>query len=718
MKQFKNSKIKRVIEYFVIALLSVCINITGYNVATDVVKEEIKQNKFAAAKEVALIGDNYIDNIYKNLYSLLSSNAVKGISSKETTQEKRREYCELLLNEMNSFSLVQSTFEDVGNTSKPIYSVMFKESELCVQSDYGIMDFSLAYTSAFDADHKNYEQWIDSIYSQKGIHYNLISGSKKPNKLMIVYYIPGIDKEVAAVAWLDGGYYKNLFSRFANEGEIISLINGSGKVVFTNIERESFGKDVFLTDSITINGEQYLTNIVDSNFNDFYYITCSNERLYFEKLHSIRTAFIFSYIFCLIVGLLISYLLAVINSKKETELLNKTQQYKKETIESELKNLIIGVKGLNKKEQYNKIMLTENNSKFVLVMFEAYFLEEDKVAYPGEDALKKIDEWIKTKMKFYSDGSDVYFFEIYGDAFVVVQLADKTVSSFAECLKELYIDSKNNFNVELRFIVSKPENNYFKIKDLYNQVMSENLNNLLENDIPVYLYSDEVKRIEEHLYSEELEEKLLAFLNSGYTEQAIEIVEELLKKAKNSSLTSGKFLVSQLIVTLSKVASHGDNISEFNERFEDYYNSTFYYKIHERILNYVRDICESIKPSCSDEDMRNSKINRCKNIKEYIDEHFYDPALNVNAIALKFDVSRSYLSQEFKRAYGENISDYIVKCRIEMAKKLLADGLSNRKIAQMVGFTTEVVYYRAFKKYENITPSEYRTFLSINAKSE
>ena len=64
---------------------------------------------------------------------------------------------------------------------------------------------------------------------------------------------------------------------------------------------------------------------------------------------------------------------------------------------------------------------------------------------------------------------------------------------------------------------------------------------------------------------------------------------------------------------------------------------------------------------------------------------------------------------------GVGISDYIVKCRIDKAKELLKTDMNINQIAQEVGFSSKVVYCRAFKKYENITSTQYRKIVNANA---
>ena len=71
--------------------------------------------------------------------------------------------------------------------------------------------------------------------------------------------------------------------------------------------------------------------------------------------------------------------------------------------------------------------------------------------------------------------------------------------------------------------------------------------------------------------------------------------------------------------------------------------------------------------------------------------------------------NRSYLSTKFKKDTGMIISDYIMKEKIEEAKRLLRyTDKSATAIAAYLGFSSQSHFSNAFHKYTNRSPSEYR----------
>lgn len=83
--------------------------------------------------------------------------------------------------------------------------------------------------------------------------------------------------------------------------------------------------------------------------------------------------------------------------------------------------------------------------------------------------------------------------------------------------------------------------------------------------------------------------------------------------------------------------------------------------------------------------------------------------ITVSDVAEKFCYHKDYLSRFFKRKTGKTIQEYIHSLRISKAKDLLTGTRENIKtIANKVGIADEKYFMRLFKKYEKMTPSEYR----------
>lgn len=100
-------------------------------------------------------------------------------------------------------------------------------------------------------------------------------------------------------------------------------------------------------------------------------------------------------------------------------------------------------------------------------------------------------------------------------------------------------------------------------------------------------------------------------------------------------------------------------------------------------------------------------------ILNYVNTHFNDPNINIMQLALMFEMSTSYLSKTFKKIAGVGLLDYIHSLRIQRAKVLLeTTDKTIKAISEETGYTNSLTMIRAFKRYEGITPSEYKNLAS------
>lgn len=100
-------------------------------------------------------------------------------------------------------------------------------------------------------------------------------------------------------------------------------------------------------------------------------------------------------------------------------------------------------------------------------------------------------------------------------------------------------------------------------------------------------------------------------------------------------------------------------------------------------------------------------------VEEYIRNHLKDD-LSLQVLADVGSFNASYLSRIFKQKYHCNLSDYIARERICLAKELLAN--TNEKInhiAKEVGYNTISSFNRVFRKSEGMAPAEYRAVYHI-----
>jgi len=103
-----------------------------------------------------------------------------------------------------------------------------------------------------------------------------------------------------------------------------------------------------------------------------------------------------------------------------------------------------------------------------------------------------------------------------------------------------------------------------------------------------------------------------------------------------------------------------------------------------------------------------------KNLQQLMEQEkpYLNPNLTLNDLSSKLDISGHNLSEILNTQLNQNFFDFINQYRINEVKKYLEDGskdhLTLLSIALDAGFNSKSGFNLVFKKFMNITPSEYR----------
>ncbi len=101
--------------------------------------------------------------------------------------------------------------------------------------------------------------------------------------------------------------------------------------------------------------------------------------------------------------------------------------------------------------------------------------------------------------------------------------------------------------------------------------------------------------------------------------------------------------------------------------------------------------------------------NRAINtIISYIDDHYRND-ICLNMAANLVSMNPNYFSMLFKKVTGMNFIKYLQHIRIGKAKELLSQpDMKIHEIPELVGFMNEKYFFKVFKEFEGITPSEFK----------
>ena len=103
-----------------------------------------------------------------------------------------------------------------------------------------------------------------------------------------------------------------------------------------------------------------------------------------------------------------------------------------------------------------------------------------------------------------------------------------------------------------------------------------------------------------------------------------------------------------------------------------------------------------------------TKEDKLSEAKRYI-KYNYMMNISVESISALFGFERSYLYRLFKKRYGISVKQYIIDVRMDKAKELLKNGSTVAQAAELVGYSDEFAFSKAFKNHTDMSPLIYKS---------
>lgn len=200
------------------------------------------------------------------------------------------------------------------------------------------------------------------------------------------------------------------------------------------------------------------------------------------------------------------------------------------------------------------------------------------------------------------------------------------------------------------------------------------------------------------------EEQILEYLKNGDLPRLKETLEQILRKnvTKRHSWRGLRQLFERIYRTGSiSLAAHLDERSPV-----DLLNCNIQQMV-EVLMDRFREILSNAGIFTENPDNR-----LIASVCDYIGQH-YAENISLTTVADYVGYSAKYMSRLFKESMNWNLSDYINYVRIEKAKELLrttSEPLDG--IQELVGIPSRTTFLRVFKKFEGITPGQYRKLKS------
>jgi len=285
-------------------------------------------------------------------------------------------------------------------------------------------------------------------------------------------------------------------------------------------------------------------------------------------------------------------------------------------------------------------------------------------------------------------------------------------------LKQIQGQFSDRFGISISVGIGKTTS-FDEISLSYNTARRALLNRLTAGPGCLEFYKEEPNATENYFYPIDQEKIIFNHLHLGMYDKIPDAINIFFLEIKNR-----KYLpIDNIILTLNQfmdsvirylIEKHIDIRKIFDA------DINHYYKLFESefIDNIQNGFMEIFKRIIDFELHRNTESQQPINkILSYIHLNLYN-TFDITALSDSLGLSYSQVRRIFKQEMDENILNYVYKLKIEAANRMLREtDLGVEEIAKNTGFYNRQSFYHFYKKFEGITPNEFRQIRNENSMS-
>lgn len=354
------------------------------------------------------------------------------------------------------------------------------------------------------------------------------------------------------------------------------------------------------------------------------------------------------------------------------------------------------------------------NKKFVVSILKMY---RNGSQLLNEDILKELDMTkvlIKDTLKKILKGN-AYLHDLdENNIAVLIMLPNDSDGDDAaqKLLEQIFEKIYSQYQVRVKIAVGDICNKISEASRSFEQARDAAVYFGREKGKQIIWHKNLVKDDDGYYYSIDLENRLMNAVKAGDSVEVDKYLQMLRDENYEKRLLSSEMLgmfLWELRGTMMKLRNQQEWSEELIEGFNklNAVNDNSFSDSFAEIRDLYMKICDWV-----DNRKKSHNIDLKNKIVEFLEKTYQDPGLSLSGIAEKFNLTESYISQFFKEQTGENFSTCLEKIRMEHACELLQKTeMPINEISSLVGYYSDQVFRRAFKRYHGTTPNEFRTLM-------
>ncbi|WP_120461685.1 response regulator transcription factor [Paenibacillus aceti] len=197
------------------------------------------------------------------------------------------------------------------------------------------------------------------------------------------------------------------------------------------------------------------------------------------------------------------------------------------------------------------------------------------------------------------------------------------------------------------------------------------------------------------------QEEYIKLLIEGKPEPVVEFIESVLPGAFQSSVIQRSDCLN-MAIQLMLSAKDMEDRPDYSEVFAALARINTLHGLIQHVISVVQ------RSLANRENVQQEYSGHVAILIDQVKEH-YAEELSLKTLSQKLDMHPNYLGQLFQQEVGLSFSDYVNQYRIEKATQLLIHtDQKTAEIAASVGYIDTSYFYRQFKKYAGVSPTELR----------
>ena len=142
----------------------------------------------------------------------------------------------------------------------------------------------------------------------------------------------------------------------------------------------------------------------------------------------------------------------------------------------------------------------------------------------------------------------------------------------------------------------------------------------------------------------------------------------------------------------------------YHEVFDIIVKDPVVYRIVQSTLNFIVAVV-----SAAGKNAASGESAASEEIRALMEANYWNPDWNLAACAEQLRMNKSTLSRRFQKQNGRKFSELLMHIRIREANRLMKEtDIPLDEVARLSGFGTASYFSAVYKKYEKLTPSQYR----------